>query len=256
MLLNAISRVDGQKLYVEGAMTDISQQKKTEQRLRSAQKNLRAMASEMVLADERSSQQFVTELHDTVVQTLGAAKLRSQLIQDNIPSDIKPLFSEMQDFISQSITQARLIMAEMSPPVLYELGFTPALEWLTEQIGIQHNISIELQAKNIPPLIHEIQVLLFQCTRELLMNVVKHSGAKTAVVKLSADDSRVKIEVMDDGMGFNVRQAFHTDVSGGGFGLFSIRERLKHFGGELSIRSKPSQGAKVTMTVRHIKSES
>ncbi len=238
-------------IYVEGAMTDISQQKKTEQRLRSAQKNLRAMAMEIVLADERSRQQFATDLHDTVVQTMGAAKLRSQLIQYKIPQDVMHLYSEMQDYISQSITQARLIMTEMSPPVLYELGFIPALEWLTEQIGT-HNISIEFQEKNIPPLVHEIQVLLFQCTRELLMNIVKHAKTKAAAVKLSLNGSKLKIEVKDYGKGFDSRKIFRTDVSGGGFGLFSIRERLKHFGGELLIRSKPGQGTKVTMTVPRI----
>jgi PAS domain S-box-containing protein len=249
VLLNAVSHADGQEIYVEGAMTDISQQKKTEQRLRSAQKNLRAMASEIVLADERSRQHFATDLHDSVVQTLGAAKLQSQLIQDKIPKDIMPTYSEMQDYISQSITQARLIMAELSPPVLYELGFTPALEWLSEQIGSQHNISIEFQEQNIPPLIHEIQVLLFQCTRELLINIVKHAKTKKAAVKISQNGSTLKIEVEDYGKGFDSRQAFRTDVSGGGFGLFSIRERLKHFGGELHIRSKSGQGTKVVMTV-------
>jgi len=252
VLLNAVGRAAGQQIYVEGAMTDISQQKKTEQRLRSAQKNLRAMAMEIVLADERSRQQFATDLHDTVVQTMGAAKLRSQLIQYKIPQDVMHLYSEMQDYISQSITQARLIMTEMSPPVLYELGFIPALEWLTEQIGSQHNISIEFQEKNIPPLVHEIQVLLFQCTRELLMNIVKHAKTKAAAVKLSLNGSKLKIEVKDYGKGFDSRKIFRTDVSGGGFGLFSIRERLKHFGGELLIRSKPGQGTKVTMTVPRI----
>lgn len=249
VLLNAVSRAAGQNIYVEGAMTDISQQKKTEQRLRSAQKNLRAMASEIVLADERSRQHFATDLHDTVVQTMGAAKLRSQLIQDKVPEDVTQLYSEMQDYISQSIIQARLIMAEMSPPVLYELGFTPALEWLTEQIGSRHNILIEFQGNNIPPLIHEIQVLLFQCTRELLMNIVKHAKTKAAAVKLSLNGSKLKIEVKDYGRGFDSRKIFRTDVSSGGFGLFSIRERLKHFGGELHIISKPGRGAKVTMTV-------
>lgn len=140
-------------------------------------------------------------------------------------------------------------MAELSPPVLYELGFAPALEWLTEQISNQHDILINFKTKQIPPLVHEIQVLLFQATRELLMNVVKHAQTKTAVVKVSANGAIVKIEIRDHGKGFDSKRGFRTDVSGGGFGLFSIRERLKHFGGELHIRSKPGWGTKVTMTM-------
>jgi PAS domain S-box-containing protein len=249
VLLNASTRSDEKHLFIEGAMTEISEQKRTEDRLRSAQKMLRAMAAEIVMADERTRQHFATDLHDTVVQTLGAAKLRSQLIQESIPPAVKPIYTELQDMISQSITQARFIMAEMSPPVLYELGFVPALEWLTEQIESRHGIPITFKGSNGPhALIHEIQVLLFQATRELLMNVVKHSRAENAIVKLSGDGNRVRIEVIDNGSGFDKRQAFRTDQSSGGYGLFSIRERLRHFGGELKIWSKPGEGTRVVMT--------
>ena len=140
-------------------------------------------------------------------------------------------------------------MAEMSPPVLNELGFIPALEWLTEQIQNQHGINIEFNAADgFTPLQHEIQVLLFQATRELLMNVVKHAGADKAIVKVSANKQKVRIEVIDDGRGFDKRQAFRTDVSSGGFGLFSIRERIRHFGGHLIIQTEEGKGTRVVMT--------
>ncbi len=234
----------GKLLEVLCVGNDITERKKMEERLRS-------MASEIVFADERTRQHFATDLHDTVVQTLGAAKMRSQLIQDSIPPEAKPVFTELQDMLSQSITQSRMIMAEMSPPVLYELGFVPALEWLTEQMESRQDIAITFETNAIDsrPLVHEIQVLLFQATRELLMNVVKHAKSDSAVVKLSDDGRRVRIEVTDNGTGFDKRQAFRTDISGGGFGLFSIRERLRHFGGELRIWSKPGKGSRVVVTV-------
>ena len=83
VLLNSTARNHNGKVLIEGAITDISEQKRIEDRLRLAQKKLRAMASEIVMADERSRQHFATDLHDTVVQTLGAAKLRAQLIQES-----------------------------------------------------------------------------------------------------------------------------------------------------------------------------
>ncbi len=249
VLINAITRSDGKHLFIEGAMTDISKQKRTEERLRVARKQLRAMASEIVIADERSRQHFAADLHDTVIQTIGAAKMRSHLIQDEIPEKVSTEYGELQDLLSQSITQARFIMAEMSPPVLNELGFIPAVEWLTEQIENQHGINIEFNAADgFTPLQHEIQVLLFQATRELLMNVVKHAGACKAIVKVSANRQKVRIEVMDDGRGFDKRHAFRTDVSSGGFGLFSIRERIRHFGGNLIIQTEEGRGTRVVMT--------
>lgn len=233
-------------------LQEIEERKYIESKLLAARKKLRAMTSEIVLADERSRQRFATDLHDTVVQTMAAVKLRSQLIQDKIPKDVNTTYSEMQDFIAQSITQARTIMSEMGPPVLYELGFIPALEWLTEHTGTQHNLPIVFKSKGKPLLKHEVQVLLFQATRELLNNILKHAHAKRVVVRISATGSNVTLEVKDNGKGFDQRRAFHTDVNGGGFGLFSIRERLRHFDGNLSICSKSGQGTKVTMTVPRI----
>lgn len=231
-------------------LAEIGERKRSEQRLRSAQNKMRAMASEILFADERSRQHFATDLHDSVVQTLGAAKMRSYLIQESIPPELMPVFKELQEMISQSINQSRSIMSEMSPPILYELGLVPALEWLIEQIEVQHGLPINLEttAKASQPMEHEIQVLLFQATRELLMNVIKHSKAESASVRLSGSGSRVRIEVIDNGTGFDKKQAFRTDISSGGFGLFSIRERLRHLGGKLIIQSIPGQGTRVIMT--------
>ncbi len=249
VLLNSTARSHEGQILVEGAMTDITEQKKTEERLRSAQKKLRAMASEIVLADERSRQHLATELHDTVLQTLGAAKMRSEILLQLIPEDGIWYHTELQNMLLKSITQARMIMTEMSPPVLYELGFIPALEWLSEHMELQHGIAVKFESKvDAGPLPREIQVLLFQATRELLMNVVKHAKAKNALVKASPAGEKVRIEVIDDGIGFDKRQAFRSDIRSGGFGLFSIRERLRHFGGHLLIRSRPGQGTTVIIT--------
>lgn len=228
---------------------DISHQKKIEAQLKSAQKKLRAMTAEIVYAEARSRQQFATELHDTVVQTLGAAKFRSELIQEKIPLEARGLFSELQDMLSQSMTQARLIMSEMSPPVLNELGLFSALEWLAEQIKTHYGIDVSFisnRKKQKLPIAHEIEVFLFQATRELLMNVVKHAQAGIARVKVSSDDQKLRIEVSDDGKGFDVKSTFQPDFKGG-YGLYSIRERLRHIGGQMAIKSNPGHGTTVLM---------
>lgn len=226
-------------------LAEIAERKKTEERLRSAQKNLRAMASEIVLSDERSRQHFAADLHDSVVQTLGAAKLRSELLREYVKPEGFNMIKELQNMISQSISQARFIMAEMSPPVLNELGFIPALEWLAEQIESQHGIEVNFSSRNNSQrMVHEVQVLLFQAVRELLMNIVKHSRAKQAFLKVSERAGKIRIEVKDNGIGMDKKIAFRSDLSSG-FGLFSIKERLKHFGGQLKIESEHGKGTTV-----------
>ena len=233
----------------EDLLKEIAERKRTERRLRSAKDNLRAMASEIVIADEKSRQNFASELHDSVVQTLGAAKLRTELLREYIPEEGSKDYSELYKLISQSITESRLIMSELSPPILSELGFIPAIEWLTEQMASKSGLTVNFKASNgLEPLTHEVQVLLFQATRELLMNVVKHANAKEALVSISGDGNNIRISVKDNGKGFNGKVSFRTDESGG-FGLFSIRERLRHLGGQLIMKSKPGQGTGVTIIV-------
>lgn len=232
----------------ENLLEEIEEHKDAERKLRSAQKDLRAMASEIILADERLRQHFASELHDSVIQTLGAAKLRIQLFQEYIPKKAVEKLSEVQDMLSQAIQESRQIMSELSPPVLSELGFLPAMEWLTEQFGSQNGLDVKFRVKNdsdFKTLGHELQVLLFQATRELLMNVIKHSKAKEAVVLINQKKNTIRVTVKDDGVGFHGNVSFREDK--GGFGLFSIRERLRHLGGQLIIESKPGKGTRVTM---------
>lgn len=234
----------------EELQAEIEERERTEGRLRAAQNNLRAMASEIILADEKSRKQFATELHDSVIQTLGAAKMRTHMFQDLIPKKVVTQFAEVQELLSQAIKESRQIMAELSPPVLSELGFIPAMEWLTEQFSSQNGVEIKFKARNgqsTEPLVHEVQVLLFQATRELLMNIVKHSKAKMAMVLIVQKKDTIRVTVKDDGVGFHGKVSFREDK--GGFGLFSIRERLRYLGGQLIIESKPCRGTRATLVL-------
>jgi signal transduction histidine kinase len=136
----------------------------------------------------------------------------------------------------------------MSPPVLNELGLFSALEWLTEQIKTRHGIDVNFitsRRKQTIPIAHEIEVLLFQATRELLVNIVKHAQANSARVKVSSDDQKLRIEVSDDGKGFDIKSTFQPEFKG--YGLYSIRERLRHIGGQMAIKSNPGHGTTVLM---------
>lgn len=224
---------------------EMEQRKLAEEKLLLARQNLRAMASEIVLADERSRKNFAVILHDAVVQTLGAAKIKAQLVQTRIPKDAQPIFDDFLDMLTQCLVQARSVMTEMSPPVLNELGLIPALEWLTEQFRKQHGINVKFESnkKNVS-LAHDMKVFLFQVTRELLMNIVKHAKASSVSVKFSRNGKKVSIQVSDDGLGFEIEDAFRPDLKGG-YGLYSIRERLQHIGGELTVESRLGQGTTI-----------
>ncbi len=252
ILMNAsLRKMDqGDKLLIEGTIVDITARKEAEDDMKASHEKLRAMASEMVRTEEKERQHIATVLHDTVAQTLAATKINLEGLQEHVSSDGLEPMAAIRELLIQSIGQTRSIMAELSPPILNEIGFVPALEWLAEQVTEKHGISIEFDSTaEIGSLSHDIEVLLYQATRELLANIVKHAKAKCASIKVSEEDGKVKVEVIDDGIGLDkAKMGYHGDMSGG-FGLFSIKERLKHFGGELTIQSHKNQGTRIAMMV-------
>ena len=137
---------------------------------------------------------------------------------------------------------------QISSPILYDLGLEAALEWLVEQTQEQHGIAATCEGDGRPkPLDTDVSVVLYQATRELLINVTKHSRAtKVSVATRRVGDS-VTIRVEDDGAGFDPRAGTGPHGSSG-YGLFSVRERLAYLGGSVTIDSAPGQGTRVTMT--------
>lgn len=233
----------------EKLLTEIEERKFAEAKLLKAQEDLRAMSSLIISTEEKSRRKLASEFHDNVAQTLAAAKFSTEIIKEFVADEGKEAFSDLQKYISESIRQSRLIQLEISPPVLNELGLVQALEWLADQIDPGKELDIRVKLKTpLPALPQEIEVLLFHSVREVLINTVKHAKAKTAVIVISGDKYFVHVSINDDGVGFDGQVSLRPDMQGG-FGLFSIQERLKHLGGSLVVESGPGKGTRVVMSV-------
>jgi len=139
-------------------------------------------------------------------------------------------------------------MTDLSPPVLYELGLTDAIQSLCEQMQAEHNLPIlianDIKIRGIE---QEIKLLLFRATKELLLNIVKHAGAKTARVTFQDVGNKIRITIEDDGVGFDVSGIGQVARRGGGFGLLSIHERLKYLGGLFEVESEKGIGTRVSL---------
>jgi signal transduction histidine kinase len=142
--------------------------------------------------------------------------------------------------------------------VLYELGFEAAVEWFAKHVRSQHGIKVDVRKDMLPiPMDDEIKVLLFRSVREVMLNVVKHAQAHNARVTIRREGEGVSIEVEDDGVGIKDMLRDPMLRSNGGFGLFSIRERLHYLGGQVQVESSPGRGTRVTLMVplQHSKKE-
>ncbi len=230
---------------------DISERKEAETKLLAYQEQLRALTSEMVLVEERERRRIASELHDQIGQNLALGKLKLTALEKKPGNEaMKKELAVVRRLLECSIQDARSLIFDLSPPVLYELGFAAALEWLAEKMQTQFHIPIELECcRTVPELQLDQQVILFQVIRELLVNVGKHSRARQAKIILTHEGPLLKIQVNDDGVGFDASKIFTPRKQQSGFGFFSIRERLNYLGGKLEVKSRPGQGSQIILTV-------
>ncbi|MFA5110908.1 MAG: response regulator [Desulfobaccales bacterium] len=229
---------------------DITEQKQADRDIRTYQEQLRSVASELSLTEERERRRLATDLHDHVGQILALAQIKLGAIRESASSTslVEPM-DEIRRLIEQTIQYTRSLTFELSPPILYDLGFEAAVEWLAELMQDQHGIAILVQAdRSSKPLDDELRVLLFQTVRELLLNVIKHANARHIRVMLARENSTLQVKMEDDGLGQGGSSEFPLDGPFG-FGFFSIRERLKYLGGHLNVESEPGWGTRVTLGV-------
>lgn len=225
---------------------DITQRKRVEEKVIAYQKQLRFLASELSLTEERERRRIATMLHDYVGQTLAISKIKLSELQHSLYlTKYHKLLDNIIGMIDKSIQYTKSLTFELSPPILYELGFSHAIEWLGEQMQKNHNVVFEFEDDGKPKTIdRDVIVLMFQAVRELFMNIVKHAHADKIKVSIKRDGGRMQISVEDDGIGFDISTIDKTKT----FGFFSIHERLKYFGGTFFIDSRPGTGTRVVMT--------
>ena len=216
------------------------------ERIAEYQATLRSLASELALTGERERRRIAQELHDQVGHNLASIKYKLGALKK---SGKLPELDDVLGLLEQTIQVSRNLTFELSPPVLHELGLGAALEWLVHQLRANFGIAGEFIDDRQPkPLTEDLRVELFQAARELLVNVGKHSKASTAQVRAEVTGDRLRIEVSDDGVGFDPAIRRSARGSTAGWGLFSIRERLAHLGAEMTIDSSPGYGTRITLS--------
>jgi signal transduction histidine kinase len=236
---------------MRGILRDISERKRAEENLAAYQSQLRSMALELTMTGESERRQIATALHDGIGQTLAITKLKLSSLRQQLTDDgSRRQLDDIRELIEDAIHDTRSLTFDLSPPVLYELGFEAAVEWLLDQMHERYGLVCEFADDGGPRMQDdEVRVLLFRGVRELLMNVVKHAQAIRVRVTIAHPDGSIEVSVEDDGCGFDTTKTTSAQRRHDGFGLFTIRERLDHLGGRMQITSSHDRGTCVTITV-------
>ncbi len=233
-------------------LTKNAERKRAEQRAFEYQEQLRSLASELSLTDERERYRIATELQERINQSLAISKIKLDALRHTISGkELNKALDEICSSLGQAVVEVRSLVFDMSSPILYELGFETAVaDWLTVEIRQKHGIATEFEDDGqIKPLDEDIRLLLFRDARELLANIVKHAQAKEVKVSIRRVNDQMHVIVEDNGVGFDPIKIAAVATKEGGFGLFSIRQHWNHLGGYLKIESKPGHGCRASIIV-------
>lgn len=219
-----------------------------ERRVAKRTEQLRALAAELEAAESRERRKIARDLHDDLGQTLAAARIRLAELCHDAPAGVRAKAREIAALVDQADRFTRSLAAQLAPPVLYELGLLPALEWLAEEMGRQFNLLVIVIDDAQPkPLSQEARSIVYRAVRELLINVAKHAQVNKASLTLRREDAMLLARVADAGVGF--APAAPGEAPAQGLGLRSVKERLAFIGGALELRSLPGRGVEAVLRV-------
>jgi len=217
-----------------------------------SQERLRALAADVNLAEQRERQRLATDLHDYLGQLLALSRMQLDLAkQHSMEPGLEKILITLRELTEKSITYTRTLITQLSPPLLREFGLGMALQGLADQMQ-ERNLNVVVQSTQIPPLPEDQALLLFQSVRELLLNCVKHAHIRQATLIMKQVKGSLHITVLDQGVGFDpevVNSIKKKNSMSGGFGIFSIRERMLALGGYFDLRASPGKGTEATLVL-------
>jgi len=250
-ITTTLFKAKGKVVRITSIVKNITERKKSEQKVLEHQDKLRSMASELSLAEERERRHIAEGLHDDIIQPLAFLDIKLDSLKNSVRErGLTESCNQMQETIRELIRITRAFTFDLSSPVLYELGLEAAVEeWLAANIREKYGIETVFEDDDrSKPLDDDMRAFLFKAVKELLINVIKHAKASNVKVSIARDTNKINIRVEDNGTGFHPDREKDRFFHFSGYGLFSIRERLNYMRGSFNIESKPGQGTRVTLT--------
>jgi nitrate/nitrite-specific signal transduction histidine kinase len=202
---------------------------------------------ELAAMEERT--RLARDLHDSVTQSLYSLNLMVEGWRLSAEPDkanrVDDYLSRTGQVIQQMLKEMRLMIYEMRPPIVEEVGLLVALHTRLDAVENRSAMQTHLKVIDFVKLPCKTEEQLYLIAQEALNNTLKHANATAVTIQIYARDEHVVLEVVDDGKGFRIEEA----EVGGGFGLTSMRDRAAKLGGRLTISSEPGSGTTITVDV-------
>ena len=225
----------------------ITERQQTEDALRASEKELRLLSSQLLIAQENERRRIALDLHDNVIQTLVAMKIRVEQNLEGFDDSTVQSAEQMNIFVSriqESIEEVRNMYMKLRPSILDDLSLSAALTWLCRDFQDTHpEIHLQSRIDLADREIHDpLKVVIYRVVQEALYNVARHSKANQVNVILTWENDNLELTVQDNGIGFSMEDVLSVDDSLRGIGLSGMRERAQLVGGTFRIDSEKGNG--------------
>lgn len=222
-------------------------------KVQSAQAGLRDYIGAITSAQEEERNRLARELHDDTIQAVIALRQRVQLTQKSVKTrNGHQALSELESLAEQTIENLRRLTRALRPIYLEDLGLVTALEMLALETSQANHLKVDFHLSgNEQRPSREIELSLYRIAQEALNNVVHHAKANRAALNITFAD-KTKLEVTDDGVGFQVPVSPTDFAPSGHFGLLGVHERADLIGAQLEIESALGKGTRLTVTLSRV----
>jgi PAS domain S-box-containing protein len=234
-----VTRDFTEKMLADKALRDSQLQ------LQESEKSLRDLSLHLLRTQDEERRRIGRELHDSVGQNLSFMKMKldsmKSLTGDGKIDDIQQHLAEFGRIVEDAVTEVRTISYLLYPPMLEELGLKSAISWyvdgFTKRSGIQTRLDVSCDLGRLP---RDAEMAMFRILQESLTNIHRHSGSRTATVRLLLREARLILEITDQGKGIpsaNLEESGEDWTGALGVGLRGMHERMRQLGGKLELQS-------------------
>jgi two-component system sensor histidine kinase DegS len=228
--------------YATAIIRDVTERKNAQQKLDQEQKALKLLLE----ASDHERHLIGYEIHDGLAQQLAGAMMQFEafgISKEKNPEQAAKAHALGLQLIREAHAEARRLIGGLRPPQLEEGGITPAIENLIQESNKRSKVKIEF-CSNLPQVRLEpmLENTVFRIVQECIANAFRHSKSKKVKVEIAQYDGQLRIEVRDWGVGFDIDRVREEH-----FGLESIQERARVFGGSVSIQSQPHKGTNIVV---------
>jgi PAS domain S-box-containing protein len=237
---------DGKLTEIHCHFVDVTERRRAERKVNS-------LSGQLLHVQNEERRKLSHDLHDSTGQDLSALAMTIGLMEASIhagPEKLAAYIAECKELVQACIRDIRTISYTLHPPLLNELGLQAALKWFIEGFSARSSIQVQLEVtEGVGRLGNLVEITLFRIVQQALSNVHRHSGSKTAVVRLLRDADHVTLVVADQGRGFSSSPDGKRGL-GNGIGLASIRQQLSLIHGVLEILPHPGATLKATVPTK------